>query len=177
MEIYHGRPTDVSGRQRREIATYDLLDALQIPYDRADHEAAMTIDDCKGVDELFGIEICKNLFLCNRQKTAFYLLLMPGKKKFVTRELSRQIESPRLSFADESYMVEFLDIHPGSVSIMGLMNDRDNRVQLLIDRDVTKPEYFGCHPCVNTSSLRLRTADVLEKFLPAVHHAARIVDL
>ncbi|MCD7954494.1 MAG: prolyl-tRNA synthetase associated domain-containing protein [Lachnospiraceae bacterium] len=177
MEIYHGRPVDETGRQRREIATYDLLDKLQIPYDRADHEAAMTIDDCKGVDELFGIEICKNLFLCNRQKTTFYLLLMPGKKKFVTKELSRQIESPRLSFADESYMVEFLDIHPGSVSIMGLMNDKDNRVQLLIDRDVTKPEYFGCHPCVNTSSLRLRTADVLGKFLPAVHHTGRIVDL
>ncbi|MCD7743775.1 MAG: prolyl-tRNA synthetase associated domain-containing protein [Lachnospiraceae bacterium] len=177
MEIYHGRPEDVSGRQEREIAVYDLLDELQIPYERADHEAAMTIDDCKGVDELFQIEICKNLFLCNRQKTAFYLLLMPGKKKFVTKELSHQIESPRLSFADESYMVEFLNIHPGAVSIMGLMNDKENRVQLLIDRDVTKPAYFGCHPCVNTSSLKLRTSDVLEKFLPGVHHSYRIVDL
>ncbi|MCD8075897.1 MAG: prolyl-tRNA synthetase associated domain-containing protein [Lachnospiraceae bacterium] len=177
MEIFHGRPADESERAHREIATYDLLDALGISYDRADHEAAMTIDDCKGVDELFGIEICKNLFLCNRQKTEFYLLLMPGKKKFVTKELCHQIGSPRLSFADESHMVEFLDIHPGAVSIMGLMNDKENHVQLLIDRDVTIPEYFGCHPCVNTSSLRLRTADVLEKFLPGVHHTYRIVDL
>ncbi|MCD8398354.1 MAG: prolyl-tRNA synthetase associated domain-containing protein [Lachnospiraceae bacterium] len=177
MEIYHGRPADESGRAHREIATYDLLDALGISYDRADHEAAMTIDDCKGVDELFGIEICKNLFLCNRQKTDFYLLLMPGKKKFVTKKLCHQIGSPRLSFADESFMVEYLDIHPGAVSIMGLMNDKENHVRLLIDRDVTKPAYFGCHPCVNTSSLRLRTADVLEKFLPGVHHTYRIVDL
>ncbi|MCD8347515.1 MAG: prolyl-tRNA synthetase associated domain-containing protein [Lachnospiraceae bacterium] len=177
MELFHGRPADVSGRAQREIVTYDLLDALGIVYDRADHEAAMTIDDCKGVDELFGIEICKNLFLCNRQKTEFYLLLMPGKKKFVTKDLCHQIGSPRLSFADESHMVEYLDIHPGAVSIMGLMNDKENQVQLLIDRDVIKEEYFGCHPCVNTSSLRLRTEDVLEKFLPGVHHTYRLVDL
>ncbi|MCC8068122.1 MAG: prolyl-tRNA synthetase associated domain-containing protein [Clostridiales bacterium] len=177
MKIYQGRPEDESGRQQREIAVYDILDKLQISYQRADHEAAMTIEDCKGVDELFEIEICKNLFLCNRQKTIFYLLMMPGKKKFSTKELCHQIQSPRLSFADESYMVEFLDIHPGSVSIMGLMNDRENRVQLLIDREVAESEYLGCHPCVNTSSLKLRTADVLEKFLPGVHHTYRVVDL
>ncbi|MCD7819680.1 MAG: prolyl-tRNA synthetase associated domain-containing protein [Lachnospiraceae bacterium] len=177
MEIYNGRPTNEAGRLPTELAVYDLLDELQIPYQRADHEAAMTIDDCKGVDELFQIEICKNLFLCNRQKTAFYLLMMPGKKKFATKELSHQIQSPRLSFADESYMTEFLNIHPGSVSIMGLMNDKENRVQLLIDREVAESEYLGCHPCINTSSLKLRTMDVLEKFLPGVHHTYRIVDL
>ncbi len=177
MEIYYERPENEADRQAREMAVYDLLDGLQVPYARVDHEAAMTIDDCKGADTALDIEICKNLFLCNRQETNFYLLMMPGKKKFVTRDLCKQINSPRLSFAKEEYMLKLLNLHPGSVSILGLMYDTENRVQLLMDREVVECEYLGCHPCVNTSSLRLRTADVLEKILPAIHHGYQVVDL
>lgn len=177
MEIFHGRPSDAGSRLPKERAVYDLLDRLEITYDRVDHRPLMTIADCDEVDATLDIRICKNLFLCNHQKTRFYLLMMPGTKKFVTKEVSRTIGSPRLSFADESYMEEFLDITPGSVSIMGLMNDRENRVQLLIDREVAESEYLGCHPCVNTSSLKLRTKDVLEKFLPAVHHDYQVVEI
>lgn len=137
----------------------------------------MTIEACQGVDALLGMEICKNLFLCNRQKTQFYLLLMPGSKPFRTKELSAQIGSARLSFASEEYMEQFLDLTPGSVTVLGLMNDTDNRVQLLIDEDVVKDEYFGCHPCINTSSLKMKTNDILEKFLPAVHHEPIFVKL
>ncbi len=177
MEVYHGRPADPDGRLPKELAVYDLLDELAISYERVDHRALMTIADCDEVDATLDIRICKNLFLCNHQKTSFYLLMMPGTKKFVTKEVSHRIGSARLSFADESYMEEFLNITPGSVSIMGLMNDAGNRVQLLIDREVAESEYVGCHPCVNTSSLKLRTQDVLTKFLPAVHHAYQILDL
>lgn len=177
MEIFHGRPSDDGSRLPKERAVYDLLDRLEITYDRVDHRPLMTIADCDEVDATLDIRICKNLFLCNHQKTRFYLLMMPGTKKFVTKEVSRMIGSPRLSFADEFYMEEFLDITPGSVSIMGLMNDRENRVQLLIDREVAESEYLGCHPCVNTSSLKLRTKDVLEKFLPAVHHDYQVVEI
>ena len=137
----------------------------------------MTIAECEEVDQALHIDICKNLFLCNQQKTKFYLLLMPGDKKFVTKEVSRQIPSPRLSFANETYMEEYLNITPGSVSIMGLMNDPDNHVKLLIDRDVAEADFLGCHPCINTSSLKLRTKDVLEKFLPRVHHDYQVVEL
>lgn len=177
MEIYHERPSSAEGRLSKEMAVYDLLDELQIPYDRVDHQVMMTIADCEGVDAALGIHICKNLFLCNSRKTEFYLLLMPGDKKFVTKEVSKQIESPRLSFANETYMEEYLNITPGSVSVMGLMNDTENHVKLLIDRDVLEEEYLGCHPCINTSSLKLRTKDVIEKFLPRVHHDYRVVDL
>lgn len=175
--IYEGRPADISGRLPREIHTYDLLDRLGIAYERVDHEAAMTVEDCHGVDELLGIEICKNLFLTNSQKTRFYLLLMPGQKRFVTREFSRQIQSPRLSFGSAELMEELLELTPGSVSIMGLMNDKENRVQLAIDREVYEAEFFGCHPCINTTSLRLRARDVWDKFLPAVGHEPIFVDL
>lgn len=177
MELYHGRPADTTGRLAKEIRVYDLLDALAIDYDRTDHEAAMTMDDCMEIDRILEIIICKNLFLCNRQKTKFYLLMMPGDKVFKTKDVSAQIGSSRLSFAGEEEMVTFLDITPGAVSVMGLMNDRDNRVQLLIDRPVAKSDMLGCHPCVNTASLRMKTKDVMEKFLPAVHHEAIIVDL
>ncbi len=177
MELLDGRPENMEGRLPREVRTYDLLDSLRMEYKRTDHERTDTMEACNQVDGILGVVICKNLFLCNRQKTAFYLLMMPGDKKFKTKELSAQINSARLSFAEPEDMLKYLDIEPGSVSIMGLMNDKDHAVQLLIDEDVLKDEYLGCHPCVNTSSLKLRTEDVITKFLPAVGHDYKTVHL
>ena len=139
-------------------------------YERIDHEPTMTMEDCKEVDQLLEAVICKNLFLCNRQKTAFYLLMIPDTKVFHTKDLSAQIGSARLSFAKPEYMEEFLDITPGSVSVMGLMNDKEHRVQLLIDEDVLDGEYIGCHPCINTSSIRFKVKDLIEKVIPAMGH-------
>lgn len=174
-------PVDIKpspkGRLLKEMAVYDLLEKLDIPYLRVDHEAAATVDDCHDVDEALGIHICKNLFLCNRQKTDFYLLMMPGLKKFKTKELSSQLGVARLSFAEAQYMEEFLDITPGSVSVLGLMNDKEHRVRLLIDSELLRDEFVGCHPCVNTSSLKLKMKDVLEKFLPYVGHEYTVVEL
>ena len=175
--LYTGRPEDISGREEKEIRVYDFLDALSIDYKRVDHEKTDTMEACKGVDEILDIFICKNLFLTNRQKTRFYLLSMPGDKPFKTKELSAQIGSARLSFAGPEHMIELLDIEPGSVSIMGLMNDRENKVQLLIDRDLLEPEYFGCHPCVNTSSLKIKTKDLFEVIIPTLHHEPVFVTL
>lgn len=177
MELVKGRPEDIKHRLEREIAVYDLLDRLEIEYERVDHEEANTMEACNEIDKVLNTIICKNLFLCNRQETQFYLLMMPGEKPFKTKDISAQINSARLSFAKPEYMEEYLHIKPGAVSVMGLMNDKNNRVQLLIDRPVIESEYLGCHPCVSTSSLKIRTKDVLEKFLPAVHHEPMIVDL
>ena len=177
MILETGRPKDCSQRLTKEVRCYDLLDGLGIFYQRIDHEATMTMEACAAVDEALDATICKNLLLCNRQCSAFYLLMIPGDKVFKTSALSKQIGSSRLSFAAPEYMEKFLDITPGSVSVLGLMNDRDNQVQLLIDEDVLKGEYFGCHPCINTSSLRLRTGDLMETILPAMHHEPRMVTL
>ncbi|MBP3206194.1 MAG: prolyl-tRNA synthetase associated domain-containing protein [Lachnospiraceae bacterium] len=177
MELYEGRPENVTGRLEREVKVYDLLDSLGIKYFRTDHGPADTMEACHEIDAVLETLVCKNLFLCNRQQTQFYLLMMPGDKPFKTKDLSKQINSARLSFASPEYMEEFLHISPGSVSIMGLMNDTENRVQLLVDKPVIESEDLGCHPCVNTSSLKMRTKDVFEKFLPAVHHEAIVVDL
>lgn len=177
MQLYKGRPADTCGREQREIDVYNLLDRLNIEYIRTDHEPADTMEACNRIDAVLDVVICKNLFLCNRQKTEFYLLMMPGNKPFKTKELSSQINASRLSFASSEHMLEFLNIKPGAVSIMGLMNDHNNRVKLLVDEDVLKDEYVGCHPCVNTSSLKIKTSDVFTKFLDEVHHSATVVTL
>ena len=177
MELLNGRPSDPSGRLEKEIRVYDFLDSLGISYQRVDHEALMTIEACRDVDQILNAAICKNLFLCNRQETSCYLLLLPGDKKFKTKEVSSQLGVARLSFANETYMEKFLDITPGSVSILGLMNDKENHVQLLIDEDLLTEPYIGCHPCINTSSLKIAMKDMMEKIIPAMKHKPIFVKL
>lgn len=174
--VYTARPT-APGRPAKELRVYDLLEKLDIPFARLDHEETATIETCLEVEKALGIEICKNLFLCNRQETDFYLLMMPGGKTFRTKDLSQQIDTSRLSFAGAAHMERYLDILPGSVSILGLMNDKEHRVRLLIDEDIIAHEFIGCHPCVNTSSLKIRLADLLEKFLPHTGHVPAYVKL
>ena len=170
MELVNGKPTDTQGRLDKEIRVYDFLDSLGVIYQRIDHEAAMTMEACEKIDRMLEATICKNLLLCNRQETRFYLLMLPGDKVFKTKDLSAQIGSSRLSFAKAEYMEQYLDITPGSLSVLGLMNDKDRMVRLLIDEDVLTGEYIGCHPCINTSSLRLKTKDIFNTFLNAVDH-------
>ena len=179
MELFHGSPADCTGRSAREVRAYEFLDRLGISFDRTDHpdEPATGMEVCARVDAVLGVRICKNLFLCNRAKTKYYLLVMPGDKVFKTRELSGQHGLTRLSFADEEHMLRFLDLRPGSVSVLGLMNDRGHDVTLLVDEDVLNEEMFGCHPCENTSSVRFATADLVEKILPALGVEPVIVHL
>lgn len=177
MELQKGRPQNEGGRLEKEIRVYDLLDELGIEFERTDHEEANTMEACLEIDSILGTVICKNLFLCNRQKTDFYLLMMPGDKPFKTKDITKQIGCSRLSFAGAEDMEKYLNIKPGAVSIMGLMNDTEGKVQFLIDKPVIESETLGCHPCVSTSSLKMKTKDVLEKFLPAVNHTPIIVDM
>lgn len=177
MELVNGRPQHAEDRLDKEIRVYDFLDAQGISYQRIDHEAAMTMEACEEIDKTLEATICKNLLLCNRQETQFYLLMLPGDKVFKTKDLSAQIGSSRLSFAKAEYMEQYLDITPGSLSVLGLMNDKDKKVQLLIDEDVLAGEYIGCHPCINTSSLRFQTKDLLEKIIPAMKHEMTLVKL
>ena len=175
--LYEGRPENYADRLPKEQRCYDMLDRLGIAYSRVDHEHADTIEACHEIEQTLGAEICKNLFLTNRQQTEFYLLLMPGDKPFKTKELSAQIGSSRLSFAKSEYMEKYLDITPGSVSVLGLMNDIEGKVRLLIDEDVLTERYFGCHPCINTSSLKFTTEDLIGKVIPALKHAPKMVKL
>ena len=178
LTLVKGRPAVTEGRLEKELRVYDLLDSLEIEYERVDHEEANTMEACAEIDKVLApAVICKNLFLCNAQKTKFYLLMIREDKKFLTKDISKQINSARLSFGPAEFMEQFLDITPGSVSVLGLMNDTKNQVTLLVDEDVLQADYFGCHPCINTSSLRLKVTDVFGKFLEAVGHEYRVVKL
>ena len=177
MQLCEGRPADARERLEKERRTYDLLDSLGIRYWRTDHAPAGSIAQCQEIDAVLDTVIRKNLFLCNRQETQFYLLMMPGDKAFKTKDLSAELGVSRLSFAKAEAMEALLDVTPGCVSIMGLMNDKGHRVQLVIDEDVLREPYIGCHPCINTSSLKIATADIMDKYLKAVGHAAKIVHL
>ena len=175
MKAFEGRPTEQ--RTLREMAAYDYLDKLGIAYRRVDHAPAMTMEDCETIDAVLGVRMCKNLFLCNRQKTDFYLLLIPGDKPFRTKELSAQLGVARLSFGGEEDMEALLGLLPGSVSVMGLINDTQGRVRLLMDKDLLGTAEIGCHPCVNTSSVAFSMADLLEKLLPETGHRYTAVEL
>ena len=178
MEISESRTAaPAEGRAAVELETFALLDRLRIPYAWVAHETADTIADCDVVSEVLGISICKNLFLCNRQKTNFYLLLMPADKPFRTKEITSQLGCARLSFASEDAMEQLLQLTPGSATIFGLMHDTENRVQLLVDRDLLEEATFGCHPCINTSTIRMQTGDVFDKLTTALHHPYTIVTL
>lgn len=177
LELTDGRPANCEGRLEKEIRTYDFLDRLGVQYKRLDHQPAMTMEACEEIDRALQATICKNLFLCNRQATEFYLLMMPGNKKFKTKDLSKALGVSRLSFAKEEDLLKYLDITPGSVSVMGLINDAEQSVRLVIDEEVLKGTEIGCHPCINTSSIKFRTADLTEKILPAMKHDYTVVNL
>ena len=176
LKLEQGRPTDTSGRLEKEIRVYDFLDKLGVIYDRVDHEALMTMEACEEADRVLEATICKNLFLCTANKKEFYLLMIVGDKRLVTKDVSKKLSTSRLSFANESYMEEYLDITPGSVSVLGLMNDSNHAVHLVIDKELLDNEYIGCHPCINTSSLKIRTEDILNVFLKHTRHTWTTVD-
>lgn len=179
LKLEKGSPADLTGRFDKEKRCYELLDKLGLTYYRCDHPDANanTMEDCREIDAILEAQVCKNLFLCNRQRTEFYLLMMPGDKMFKTKELCQELGCPRLSFAKPEDMEKYLDIAPGSISVLGLMNDSENAVQLLVDEDLLKGEYIGCHPCVNTSSLKLSTDDIFGSLLKAMHHDSITVRL
>jgi len=177
MKVFNGRPQSTEGRPEKEIRFYDLLDSLKIEYSRVDHAPADDMAICEEISKNLGASICKNLFLCNRQKTNFYLLMMPADKPFKTKDITSQINSARLSFASSEDMEKYLDITPGSVSVAGLMNDKENIVTLLVDEDILKDEYVGIHPLINTSSLKIKTDDIFNVMLSAINHTMTVVNL
>lgn len=177
LSLENGMPKDTTGLLNKEIKTYELLEKEKIEFYRVSHMPADTMEICLQIEESLGSGICKNLFLCNRQQTDFYLLMMPSQKVFKTKFLSAALGTSRLSFADPGYMEEFLNILPGSVSVMGLMNDTNNRVQLVVDKELLEEEYIGCHPCINTSTIKIKKTDLFGPVLKAMNHKAIFIDL
>ncbi len=172
--IYNVRKPDCTPK---EAACYDLLEELDIPYERVSHSAIGTIEGCLEINEVLGAKVCKNLFLCNAQKTDFYLVMMPGEKPFKTKLLSPQLGCSRLSFAPPEFMQELLACTPGSASVLGLLFDKGLRVRLVIDKDLLADKYLGCHPCDNSSTIKITVEDMTQKLLPHLNHTPTFVEL
>ena len=173
---YRGKPKDLDKRQEKERKCYEFLEKIGIDYEVVDHEEASDMDKCLEIETVLGVKICKNIMLCNRQETIFFIFMMPGDKKYVTKDVSKKIGMSRLSFAKEEHLKDYLNVTPGSVSVLGLLNDIDNRVELVIDRDVIGQNHIRCHPCVNTSTLKIKTDDFLTRIIPALNKEALIID-
>ena len=135
------------------------------------------MEECKEIDQALGTEIRKSIFLCNQKKTSFFLVVMPAEKQLDTGALEKKLGVSHLSFASGELMEKHLGTKPGSASIMGLINDEDEYVQLIMDKEVADEEWFGCNPGINTDHLKLKTQDLLKKFLPRIYHKAKIVEL
>lgn len=174
-EIRTKAPADE--RMPLERKFYDTLEKLKIPYEQVDNDPASSMEECAEVDKAIGTEIRKNVFLCNQKKTTFFLLVMPADKAFDTSSFSKKLGVSHMSFAPQEKMLEHLGTTPGSASVAGLLTDEDDYVQVIIDKEVAEAEWFGCNPGINTSHLKFKTKDLLQKYLPAIHHRARIVDL
>ena len=175
-QVYRGVPKDIDTRQEKEKKCYEFLGKLGIDYEVIDHEEASDMDRCREIESVLGVKICKNIMLCNRQESRFFIFMMPGDKKYVTKEFSKKIGMSRLSFAKEKHLKELLNVSSGSVSALALLNDTDNKVELVIDRDVIQQDYIRCHSCVNTSTLKIKTEDFLNKIIPALGKEAKIID-
>lgn len=175
--IYNGAPENAAERAEVETACYEFLGRLGVPFFRVDHDEADTIEKCIEIEKIIGVGICKNLFLCNRQKTDFYLLMMDGHKSFRTADVSKKLGVSRLSFASAEDMKSLLGVTPGSVSVLGLLNDTNRKVSLVIDKDVVAKEFIRCHPCKNTSTLKIKTSDLLGKILPALHRNPTVISV
>lgn len=174
-EVHQGAPDDQ--RQGLESQAYDTLKKLGIPFERVDNDAVEAMADCVEISERLGAEIRKTVLLCNRQKTEYHMLIMSADKPFVTKDYSEAVGCARMSFASGDAMVELLGQPPGTASVMGLLNDGDGRVKLLIEESVANEDWFACNPGVNTSHIRFRTKDLVEKLLPAIGHGVTIIKL
>ena len=175
--IENGAPTIASERTAREQRCYTFLNRLGVPSRRADHAVAATMEICREIEKSLGCPICKNLLLTNRQQTDFYLLLMEGEKVFKTKYLSKALGCARLSFATDEQMQALVDVTPGSLSVLGLLNDPEQRGRLVIDKPVLEQAEIGFHPCMNTSTLAVSMGDFTGTILPALRHEVTVVEL
>jgi Ala-tRNA(Pro) deacylase len=174
-EIRTSTPEDMKNPTGKKA--FKMLDQLKIPYECVSNDAVSTMEECRAIEEVLGTEIRKNIFLCNKKNTSFFLIVLPADKNLDVDTLSAKIGIPKLSFASADSMQQHLGAQPGSASVMGLINDEDEYVQLIIDKEVAEAEWYGCNPGINTAHLRLKTSDLLNKFLPKIYHKAKIVEL
>ena len=155
----------------------DHLKNLGIDFLIKTHEPAETLEKCSEVEKSIDGKICKNLFLQTTSGNVYYLLMMSGEKKFVTKNVSKALGSSRLSFSSGNRMEEMLNTSPGSLSITSLIFDKGKAVSLAIDSDILKEEFICCHPCDCTATLKIKTSDITDILIPSLGITPIIIDI
>ena len=167
-EIKVTAPAEFVNDTQRQV--YAALERLEIPFGRIDNDPAVTMEDCIAIDQALGVPTMKTLLLCNRQQTVFYLYVMPGDKPFSTKDFGAALQISRVSFAPADKLHEFLGTEVGATTPLSLVADPENRVRLIIDKAAVTPDSIGCPDGTTTCYMRLRTADLLDKYIPETGH-------
>jgi Ala-tRNA(Pro) deacylase len=173
-DIKSTKPESFENNLEEEV--FKILQETNIPFTYVKNDAVHTMEECSAIEEHLSVEIRKTIVLCNRKKTQFYLVVMPSSKAFNAKGFSESV-GERLSFASPDRMEKLLGIQSGSATIMSLLNDSKEMVQLFIDKDVADSQWFGCNTGTNTRHLKIATDDLLKKMIPRLNHQATIVTL
>lgn len=161
----------------KALQVCNFLDNVGIKYEAVTHAPAYTLEECRKINEIIDGTICKNLLLKTDSGKVIYLLLIKDGKRFVTKEVSKKLGCSRLSFAPDEYMENLLNTTAGSLSITSLIFDKEKKVSLAIDKDVASEEYICCHPSDNTATLKIKTEDILNVFLPTLGITPEIIEI
>ena len=161
-EVMTSAPQDERGAL--ETKTYQELERLNIKYERVDNDTVEAMEECVEISKKLGAEIRKTIVVCNRQKTQFFLVILPANKRFDSKLFAAMMHTARVSFASPA-------------SVMGILNDPEGKVKVVIDKAVADAEWFACNPGANTSHLRFKTKQLINNFLPAEKHKPEIIML
>ena len=168
--VKQGRPEDFDKRPEKEQRVYEFLDELGIDYLYLDHQEEFSMGDAADADEAIGVVGAKNVFLRDKKRRNYFLILVNGTKRIDLKPISELTGIKKLTFCHEDDLDEVLGLTPGAVTPLGLLNDPEGRVQLIIDESLQDEELFAMHPCVNTVTIRMSNQDFMNTVIPAMGH-------
>jgi len=154
---------------------YDTFARLNIPFGRVDTDPGLTMEDCRHIDAKIGVRIVKTIFLCNRQQTEFYLYVTTDEKPFVTREFCSALGIPRVSFAPAGKLWELTGVEVGATTVLSAILPQSAPVHLVMDRTVADSPWFACTDGTATCFVKIRTEDLLNKYIPASGHKLTLI--
>lgn len=157
--------------------TYKFLSENNIEFSRVDNDEAVTMEDCIEIDKALDMKTVKTLFLCNRQKTQFYLFVTEGDKPFVTKDFSSALGISRVSFASAEMLDEIIGTKVGATTIFGVLREQAQEVRVVFDKAVCESEWFGCSDGTTSCYMKLKTDDILNKLLPSSGHTYEVIEV
>lgn len=160
----------------REKIVYEMFDKLGIVYKKYEHKAVYTIEEAKELNIDMPGRHCKNIFICDRKKRSFFLIILPEDKKLDFRIIENKLSYKGLRFAPEEMLHKYLGVEAGSVTPFGLINDIGKKVEVIVDKDIITADYVSFHPNVNTSTVTIAVED-FNKFLQWCENKLRYIDL